>query len=117
MDGAIAPRYATFHKQCDYIGLRATPEEAWERVYEEPMDPAEFYIFKATFSAVGFLHYSTSSASPGLPRLHQMLHHDGKEWNCWRFNGPLPLHEACPLSGAPLVRVEFSPFGIATAVR
>ena len=112
LEGAIAPRYATFHKQCDYIGLRTTAEEARERVKNESMEPSAFYIFKATFSSVGFMLYSTSSVSPGKPRLHKMLYRDGKEWNCWRVNGSLPLHEDCSRTGAPLVRVEFHEFGV-----
>ena len=40
MEGAIAPRYATFHRQCDYIGLRTTAAEAFERGKEESMEPA-----------------------------------------------------------------------------
>ena len=112
MEGAIAPRYATFHKQCDYIGLRTTAVEAWERVKEESMEPADFLIFKATFSADGFMHYAASSVSPGLPHLHKMLYRDGQEWNSWRFNGPLPLNANCPRSGAPYVQVEVHPFGV-----
>ena len=112
MEGAIAPRYATFHRQCDYIGLRTTAFAAWERVKEESMEPAEFLIFKATFSAEGFLHYATSSISPGVPRLHKMLYHDGQEWNCWRWNGSLPLNENCPHTGVPFVRVDVHPFGV-----
>ena len=112
LEGAIAPRYATFHRQCDYIGLRTTAVEAWERVKEESMEPADFLIFKTTFSAAGFLHYATSSVSPGVPRLHKMLYRDGQEWNCWRFNGSLPLNANCPQTGAPFVQVDVHPFGV-----
>ena len=106
----IAPRYATFHKVCDYIGLRTSAAEAWERVKQETMNPTEFLIFRTTFTAAGFLHYSTSCASPGVPLLHKMLYHDGQEWNCWRFNSLLPTHADCPVTGDPWVRVEFLEF-------
>ena len=110
VEEAIAPRYATFHKVCDYIGLRTSAQEAWDWVKQETMNPNDFLIFKTAFTAAGFLHYSTSCASPGVPLLHKMLYHDGQEWNCWRFNSLLPTHADCPVTGDPWVRVEFLEF-------
>ena len=110
---SIAPRYATFHKICNYIGLRTTPQEAWYRVQqktEETMKPNEYWLFKATFTEEGFMHYMTKNASPGLPFLHKVLFNDGQEWNCWHFNGPLPLKADCPEKAMPLVHVDFLEF-------
>ena len=111
-EGVIHPRYATFHRTSNYIGLRTTAVEVWDRVKEGTTAPAEFYVLRVTFSAVGFMHFSTSSVSPGVPHLHKVLYTDGIEWNCWRFNGSLPLQKNCDRTGVPLVRAEFVEFGI-----
>ena len=103
----IRPRYATFHKMCSYIGLRENIVDACARIQSDSIDMPDMSVFKVTFTEKGFMHYSRSSSSPGVPMLRKMLYNDGVEWGCWRFNGPLPLYKECPGTGEAFIRVEF----------
>ena len=103
----IHPRYATFDKICSYIGLRENVIDACARLHLNAGDMPDMSVFKVTFTEKGFMHYSRSSSSPGVPMLHKMFYNDGVERGCWRFNGPLPLYKECPGTGEAFIRVEF----------
>ena len=108
-ENQIHPRYATFHKTCSYIGLRENHVSARARIRSVSINMGDMSVFKVTFTEKGFMHFATSSASPGVPKLHKMCYDDGAEWGCWHFNGPLPLYEVCPCTGEALIHVELCP--------
>jgi hypothetical protein len=107
-EGRVQSRYAQFGSPRDYVGLRESPEDAWNsRVLSRDSSACtgEFFLVKVVLTPLGFMRFSTELHRPGLPRFHRVIY-DGEDHGAWRFYGGIPIHAHDPVTNAPLLGLE-----------
>ena len=100
---------------CDYIGLRVSPDEAMDRakvIFKgSPVDKSTHFILQIDFSEAGVAHYSflsTGSDHFFATVLEKKTYYSDAvtDWNVWRFNQDLPL-EASGSAGEVLISTRW----------
>ena len=80
-----------------YVGLRESPEQAFERarLINKDVQPEECMVCAVRFTPLGWMHCTTKMQGT-IPMLYKKIYHNPLDWEAWHFNAAIPveMHDA-----------------------
>ena len=91
-----------------YVGLRESPEQAFERarLINKDVQPEECMVCAVRFTPLGWMHCTTKMQG-NVPMLYKKIYIDPFDWETWHFNAGIPVEMRDANTGEVLLNVTF----------
>ena len=94
-----------------YVGLRESPEQAFERarLINPDVQPEECMVCAVRFTPLGWMHCTTKMQGT-VPMLHKKIYQHHLDWETWHFNAAIPVEMHDVNTSQGLLKVIFHEF-------